>query len=162
MSGDVVIRPAVPADGAAIMAVHVASILGLGQGHHTRAELESWAAGLAPEFYGQAMTELGEHFEVACDGTGRILAFSSWKDDEVCSLYVHPGAARRGLGSLLLRRVEAAIAGNGHGSIRISASRPGRAFYERHGYRVVAEKGWTTRGGLVIGALDMEKARPGK
>jgi putative acetyltransferase len=158
VSGDVTIRAAVPDDGAAIMAVHVASILGLGQGYHTRAELESWAAGLAPEFYGRAMVDDGERFEVACDEGGRILAFSSWKDDEVWSLYVHPDAARRGLGSLLLRRVEAAVAANGHASVRISASCPGRLFYERHGYRVVREKDWTTRGGLAIGTLDMEKA----
>ena len=162
MSGDFVIRPAVPADGAAIRDVHVASILGLGPGHYTRAELESWAAGLDPDRYGEAMTVEGELFEVACTADGRIVAFCSRRDDEVCALYIHPDAARRGLGGTLLRRAEAAIAAAGHRTIRIGASLSGRPLYERHGYRTVAEKDWITRGGLVVRAFDMEKTLPGK
>lgn len=157
MSGDIIVRAAVPGDGAAIMAVHVAAILGLGSGHYTQPELESWAAGLTPERYARAMTEGGEAMEVACDGSGRIVAFCSWSDDEVCAVYVHPDAARRGLGSILLARAEAAIVARGHRTIRIGASLSGRALYERHGHRVVAQKDWVTRGGLAIRAVEMEK-----
>lgn len=137
--------------------MHVASILGLGPGHYTQAELESWAAGLTSDDYARAMAQGGETMEVACDEIGRIVAFCAWKDDEVCAVYVHPDAARRGLGSTLLARAEAAIVADGHRTIRIGASLAGRPLYERHGYRVVAEKDWTTRGGRVIRALDMEK-----
>ena len=151
------IRAATPGDGGAIMAVHVGSILGLGGSHYSRVELESWAAGLRADHYGWAMREGVETMVVAEDGTGCVVGFSSWKDDEVVAVYVHPDAARRGLGSLLLARAEAAIAAAGHRRARIGASLSGRPLYERHGYRVVAEKDWTTRGGLVIAALDMEK-----
>ena len=152
-----IIRAATPADGEAIMAVHRASILGLGIAAYAAEEVESWAAGLKPEGYGWAMTEGGEAMEVAEDSRGRIVAFCSWKADEVCGLYVHPDAARRGLGGAMLARAEAAIAACGHRAIRVGASLSGRPFYERHGYRVTRHKDWKTRGGLVIAALDMEK-----
>jgi putative acetyltransferase len=151
------VRAATPEDAAAIRDVHVGAILGLGGSHYTRAELESWAAGLTPEGYARAMAEGGEAMEVAQDASGRIVAFCARKDDEVMAVYVRPDAARRGLGSLLLQRAEAAIAAAGHRTVRIGASLSGRALYERHGYHVVEEKGWETRGGLVIAACDMEK-----
>lgn len=151
------VRAAVPQDGAAIRDVHVGAILGLGGSHYSREELESWAAGLTPEGYAWAMKEGGETMEVAQDAAGRIVAFCSRKGDEVMAVYVHPDAARCGLGGLLLARAECAILAAGHRTIRIGASLSGRLLYERHGYRVVAEKGWETRGGLVIAACDMEK-----
>lgn len=103
------------------------------------------------------MREGGETMEVAEDAAGRIVAFCSRKGDEVMAVYVHPDAARCGLGGLLLARAENAIVAAGHRTIRIGASLSGRPLYERHGYRVVAEYRWETRGGLVIAACDMEK-----
>ncbi len=157
MSADYTVRAATPEDAAAIRDVHVGAILGLGRNHYTRAELESWAAGLTPQGYARAMDEGGESMEVAQDAAGRIVAFCARKGDEVMAVYVHPDAARRGLGSLLLGRAEAAIAAEGHRIIRIGASLSGRPLYEACGYRVVKEVGWETRGGLVIAACDMEK-----
>ncbi len=152
------IRRAAPADGAAIRDVHVAAILGLGEGFYTLAELQSWAAGLTSEGYGRAMTQGGETMDVALDPAGRVVAFCAWKGDEVCAVYVHPDASRQGLGSTLLGRAESAIAGDGHRTVRIGASLSGQPLYLHHGYRIVAEKAWTTRGGLVIAAVDMERS----
>ena len=68
-----------------------------------------------------------------------------------------PDWARRGVGSALLRHAEAAIAAAGHRRIRLGASLSGQAFYERHGYLIIDRHGWTSRGGLVMAALAMEK-----
>ena len=89
-----------------------------------------------------------------------LVGFCSFKDDELKGLSVAPDWARRGVGSALLRQAEAAIAAAGHRRIRLDASLSGQAFYEHHGYRVVVRHDWKTRGGLVIGALAMEKALP--
>lgn len=150
-------RLGTPDDAAAIMRVHRESILELGTKSYSLAEAESWAAGLVAERYVTAMAEGGETFLVAeGDGAG-VVAFCSYKEDEVCGLYVAPSAARSGVGSALLRRAEAAIAAAGHRRVRIGASLSGEAFYARHGYGVVLRRGWKTRGGLTIPVVDMEK-----
>ena len=155
---DVVLRPATPADAPAILRVHRDSILELGIESYSLAEVESWAAGLVPERYVEAMNEGGETFIVAVASTGALAGFCSFKDDEVKGLYVGPDWARRGVGSALLRQAEATISAGGHRLIRMVASLSGQAFYERHGYRVVERRDWKSRGGLVSAALAMEKA----
>jgi len=150
-------RRGTPDDAPAILYVHRSSILVLGREAYSLAEVESWAAGLVPERYVEAMNEGGETFIVAV-AAGGLVGFCSFKDDEVKGLSVAPPAARRGVGSALLRQAEAAIAAAGHRRIRLGASLSGQAFYQHHGYRVVVRHGWKTRGGLVIAALAMEKA----
>ena len=145
----IIIRAATPADATAILQVHRESILVLGLEAYSLAEVESWAAGLVPERYVEAMNDGGETFIVAVAAGWRLVGFCSFKDDEVKGLYVAPEWARRGVGSALLRQAEATIAAAGHRLIRIVASLSGQAFYEHHGYRVVDRHDWKTRGGLV-------------
>jgi putative acetyltransferase len=153
-------RHAKPDDAAEIMRVHRASILVLGRESYSHAEVESWAAGLVPERYVEAMSAGGETFIVAVAPDGALAGFCSFKGNEVKGLYVAPDWARRGVGSALLRQAEATIGAGGHRLIHIVASLSGAAFYEHHGYRVVERRDWTSRGGLVSAALAMEKALP--
>ena len=150
------LRAGVPDDGTALLALHHASILSLGQGFYSDEELEDWASGLTPEGYGRAMKD--EDFLVAEAVADQTLAgFTSFKDDEIVGFYVHPDWARCGLGSLLLVRAESAIAACGHTSIRIEASLSGLPFYEPHGYRIVRRRPYKTRGGLEVDIVEMTK-----
>jgi putative acetyltransferase len=151
------LRPGTAGDGAALKAVHRASILGLGGNAYTRDELESWAAGLKPERYGEAM-EKGETFLLACAADGTLAGFASHKKDEVVGFYVHPDWARSGLGRLLLERAEAAILGAGHRTIRIESSMSGLPFYLAQGYCEVSRRSTDSRGGLVLEVADLEKS----
>ena len=154
------IRHGTPDDSPAILRVHRDSILSLGIETYDLAEVESWAAGLVPERYVEAMNEGGETFIVAVADDGEIAGFCSFKGNEVKGLYVAPESARRGVGSALLRQAEGTISAGGHRLIRIVASLSGQAFYERHGYRLIERRDWKSRGGLVMAALAMEKALP--
>jgi putative acetyltransferase len=156
----IVIRAATPMDAAAILQVHQQSIRVLGSEVYSLAEVESWAAGLVPERYVEAMNEGGEIFIVAVATGDVLVGFCSFRDDEVKGLYVAPEWARRGVGSALLREAEAMMAAAGHRHIRLGASLSGQAFYEHHGYRVIEQHGWKSRGGLVMDAFAMEKALP--
>lgn len=149
------IRAGVLADAAAFAAVQRASIDGLATPHYTPEEAASWADGLAPAVYLDAMLR-GERFLVA-ERRGAVAGFCSFRDDEIVGLYVRPEQARRGIARALLARAEAAIAAAGIGRIRLCASLPGRAFYEAAGYRAVGEKSWSTRGGLTIRVVEMER-----
>ena len=146
-----------PNDGAAILAVHRASILDVAGEPYTKAELQSWAAGLHPGGYGDAMVG-GESYLLACSQAGSLAGFVSHRGDEVFGLYIHPAWARCGLGRVLLERAEAAIVDAGHRTIRIGASLCALPFYRTHGYRLVRRKPWKTRGGLVIVVADLEKS----
>ncbi|MGH8629386.1 MAG: GNAT family N-acetyltransferase [Burkholderiales bacterium] len=153
----VTIRSGRPADAPAILRVHEESIRKLGTAIYSDAEVESWAAGLAPDGYIRAMTEGGEAFLVAESLPTGIVAFCSYRDSEVCGLYVASSWVRRRIGSNLLRQAETVIAAAGHPRIPINASLTGQAFYEAHGYQVVGKGRRKTRGGLNIDVVDMEK-----
>ena len=120
------IRAGVPEDGGALLKVHRRSILTLGRAGYTEKETRSWAAKLVPEGYGEAMTEGGETFEVVLDPGGDVIAFCSRKDEEVMGLYVDPSWVRRGIGTALLARAEAAIQAAGHRRVLIGASLTGQ------------------------------------
>ena len=129
----VFLRPGTANDGAALMALHRASILELGGNAYTTAELESWATGLRPEGYGEAMAD-GETFVLAWAPGDGLAAFTSYEADRVVGFYVHPDWARSGLGRQLLAHAEAAIVGAGHRTILIESSMSGLPFYLACGY----------------------------
>jgi GNAT superfamily N-acetyltransferase len=151
------IRPATPGDGPFIERVHREAVRGIARGPYSRAELESWIAGLHPDRYRQAMDRQGERMLLAeAPGPG-VVGLCSWRDRRVIGLYVLPGFTGRGIARRLLRRAEAAIVAAGHGEVTLGASLPALAFYERCGYRVTHRHDWQTRGGLVLSVADMAK-----
>ncbi len=151
------LRDGVPKDGEQIRDVHRRSILTLGLSGYSPEEVESWAAGLRPARYGHAMTKLGEVFILAETENEDLAGFSSYRDDEVLSLYVAPEWARQGIGTALLTAAEERILEAGFKHSRIAASLSGQAFYERQGYQVTSSGKWKTRGGVSVTRLDMSK-----
>jgi putative acetyltransferase len=69
-----------------------------------------------------------------------------------------PDWQRRGVGTALLERGEATIAGGCQPIARVKATTSAQAFYERHGYRVVATLEHKTRGGLLLPCVALQKS----
>ena len=115
-----------------------------------------------PEGYVRAMNQGSERFLVAEPetGGGRLASFCSFGGDRIIGLYTHPHWAGRGVAGSLLACAEVAILADGHERIGITATLGGRAFYEKHGYRVFQARDSRTRGGLVVAVLEMEKSFP--
>lgn len=147
------IRPARPADAAAIAKVHV----------------ETWRssyAGILPDSYLVGLTEerralhwarlleripAGQGVLAAEAPDGRLVGFGSWApgrsqppiaSGEVQTLYLLPDWQGQGLGRALLRGLLAALAAAGHEAayLWVLADNPTRFFYERLGGRRVAEQ----------------------
>ncbi len=150
------LRAATVADAEAILGVHRHSILELGLSAYTAEECESWAAGLVAERYVEVMTTGGESFLVVEDAAG-LCGFCSFKKGEICGLYVHPRAAGKGVGTMLLSRAEEVIRVDPPEAIRLGAALSALPFYRTRGYRILKRKKWKTRGGLEIEVCDMEK-----
>lgn len=140
----IALRPATPADGEAIVDVHVASIRGLGPDAYDPAQVAAWAANKRPERYPLesdstraivAELEAGDETEDA----NPIVGFG-WIDlesGEVTAVYVHPDYARRGVGRTILERLEAVARTAGLETLTLTASLNAVPFYERRGYERV-------------------------
>lgn len=149
------IRAGTAADGPALLAVHRASILGLGRPALTQAQCESWAHGLSASGYASSMAE-GERFLVAhCDDD--LVAFCSYRPNEIEGLFVHPDHARQGAGAALLLKAETELRSGGATEIDLRAALPAVPFYQAQGYVILRTEDWLTRGGEHITACDMVK-----
>ncbi len=74
--------------------------------------------------------------EPADGAAARIVAFMALDGDDLAQLYVDPGWLRRGIGSRLVDLAKARRRG-GLGLYTFQVNAAARAFYARHGFRVV-------------------------
>lgn len=129
MSGAVTLRPATPADATDLARLFMAS----------RRAAMPWLREVHGE--GATISYLREvvlprrHVLVAADAAGRPLAFIAFGDGEVEHLYVAPEQRGRGLGARLLQRAQAS--GPALELWVFQRNEAARAFYERHGFRLV-------------------------
>ena len=136
---DFEIRRAGLADVDEIAAAHLDSIRSIGPGYYDAATVRDWSAGIAGELYACAM-DRGEIFYVAVARSGdkpEVLGFSSHRidgGDHGTSAYVRGKAARRGIGSALLRAAENSAMAAGATHVDIDASLAAVEFYKANGY----------------------------
>jgi putative acetyltransferase len=132
-------RRAHPEDAEAIAQAHLDSIRSIGPEFYPPEIVEAWGAGLAPPIYVKAM-EGGEAFFIATgtvNAEPAVLGFATHRVDDAqdgASVYVRGIAARRGIGTALLRLAEEHARAHGATSIQIQASFPGVAFYKANGF----------------------------
>ena len=132
-------RRAHPGDAEAIALAHADSIRSIGPRFYPPEIVEAWGAGLTPAIYVRAM-QGGEVFFIATgpiDGRSAVLGFATHRIDDAqdgASVYVRGIAARRGIGTALLRLAEAHARSQGATTIRIQASLAGVAFYKANGF----------------------------
>ena len=149
----ITIRPATPADRAAVLALRARSLRGLGRGHLSLAAIEAVVAvdDIDDRLLG------GGTYLVALMGN-RVVGAGGWSLDApgfgraiggvvihgdplptVRGLYVDPVCAGHGLGRRLLARVEGSIVDAGWRRAVLTASPMGLGFYERQGWRRLAD-----------------------
>src|SRR5882672_925427 len=98
----VIVRPATHADLDGICRVHVDAVRGLCRLHYTPAEIEAWVGQLRSGAHREGVDK--HLFFVAVSDDGAVAGFAVLDRDrrEIKAVYVHPGAARRGVGAALL------------------------------------------------------------
>jgi putative acetyltransferase len=132
-------RQAHPGDAEAIALAHLDSIRSIGPAFYPPDVIEAWSAGLTPDIYAKAM-EGGEAFFIAVGhiaGERVVLGFSTHRVDDAqdgASVYVRGRAARRGIGTALLRLAEEHALAHGATTIQIQASLAGVEFYKANGF----------------------------
>lgn len=125
------VRPAQPADAAAIAQVHIrsreATMPYLPPRKRTDAEVEAWVRDIVLPGSAVWVAELD----------GRVVGYAAVEDDELDALYLLADVRRRGIGSLLLAAAKAHRP-DGLGLFVFQKNTDARAFYLRHGFRVTA------------------------
>jgi putative acetyltransferase len=156
MSSHATFREATSDDAAAIRQCHLDAIAAFDERIYSAVQKMSWAFGLKPDAYVQAMAD-GERFEVAVDQAGSVKAFSRCKPGEIYGLFVHPTGQGQNLGSLLLDRAEQWLRVWHPGLIKLDATLHAVQFYKKRGWSLVRIKTMRTRGGLFQEIGLMEK-----
>lgn len=159
-------RRAGPADADNIAAAHRDSIRSIGPRFYPPNVVDDWGEGLTREMYVKAMED-GESFFVAVGEVGgqpAVLGFATHRTDRShhgTSVYVRGYAARRGIGSALLRLAEADAVSAGATSIQIEASLAGVEFYRANGFEEVARGETRLMSGRPIACVFMRKRLAG-
>jgi putative acetyltransferase len=156
-------RQAHPSDADAIALAHRDSIRSIGPRFYPPEVVDAWGAGLTGEVYLRAMTG-GEIFYIATgrvDGLPLVLGFASDYPIEGSthgtSVYVRGCAARRGIGSALLRLAEAHAAAAGAARVHVEASLAGVEFYKANGFIEIGRGTTRLMSGRTIDCVFMRK-----
>jgi GNAT superfamily N-acetyltransferase len=123
-------------DASAMAAAHIDSIESIGPRFYAGDVVQAWRAGVQPDIYPAAMAG-GETFFVAVtsqDSGREVLGFSASHrlDDRQhgVGVYVRGIAARRGIGTALLRMAESSAAAAGATSLQLDSSLAAVDFYK--------------------------------
>jgi putative acetyltransferase len=155
-------RRAQLSDARGIADAHRDSIRSIGPRFYPNDVVEAWGEGLTPDIYVRAM-QGGEVFFVAIgdvSGEPVVLGFSSHRLDDAedgVSVYVRGVAARRGVGTALLRLAEAHAIEHGAMTVQIQASLAGVEFYRAHGFEETSRGEATLMSGRTMPCVFMRK-----
>lgn len=156
------IRAARPADADAIAAAHIDSIESIGPRFYAADVVQAWRGAIQPAMYRNAMAA-GEAFFVAVvsqEGDGEVLGFSSHHvaaTQHSVGVYVRGMAARRGIGSALLRLAESSALAAGAGTLRLDSSLAAVDFYRANGFVETGRGEHQLRVGRRMSCVFMEK-----
>ena len=161
-SPDYETRQANASDADAIAEAHIDSIRSIGPGFYPPDVVADWGEALTPALYAGAMAD-GEAFFIATgsiDGAPAVLGFATHRVDGArhgTSVYVRGSAARRGIGTALLRLAEEHAVASGATSVHIEASLAGEKFYRENGYEEVSRGETKLMSGRPIACIFMQK-----
>jgi putative acetyltransferase len=156
------IRAASADDAAAIAAAHIDSIESIGPHFYGAEVVRAWHAAIEPSIYLNAIAA-GEKFFIAGvsqDGRDEVLGFSSHHADDGrhgVGVYVRGIAARRGIGSALLRAAESSAVAAGAANLRLDSSLAAVEFYKANGFVETGRGEHSLRVGRTMACVFMQK-----
>jgi GNAT superfamily N-acetyltransferase len=100
-------------------------------------------------YHAWAMSAGGETVLVAARGPS-LVGYAALRGAELTALFVRPSAARRGVASALLARIEALARRRGVARLRVDAALSGVAFYRARGFRGIRTVAVPLPGGAMI------------
>ncbi|SDH57571.1 MULTISPECIES: GNAT family N-acetyltransferase [Bradyrhizobium] len=127
------LRPFLPADAPILAAIFVAAIQELTGDDYSEAQQEAWAAAAEDEAaFGKRLA--GQLTLIATLQNSPVGFVSLKGADHIDLLYVHPGAARQGIATMLVDALEKLAGARGATNLTVDASDTAETFFQRRGY----------------------------
>jgi putative acetyltransferase len=149
------LRPFLAEDAPVLAAIFAASVEELTGDDYNEAQQEAWASAADDE------EKFGRHLasELTLVATlqNSPVGFAALKGaDHIDMLYVHPGAAGQGVGSMLTDALEKLAGGRGAKALTVDASDNAQEFFVRRGY-VAKQRNTVTVNGEWLANTTMQK-----
>jgi putative acetyltransferase len=149
------LRPFLPADAPLLVEIFRASIAELTGDDYSEAQQEAWSA--SADDAGAFAARLAEALTVLGTIDGSPVGFASLTGTErVDMLYVHPAAARQGVGTMLIDALEKLAAARGASRLTADVSDSAQDFFRRRGF-VATQRNTIELGGEWLATTTMEK-----
>ena len=149
------LRPFLSEDTAVLAAIFAASIEELTGDDYSEAQQQAWASAADDEE--QFGKRLAGELTLVATLQNSPVGFAALKGaDHIDMLYVHPGAAGQGVGSMLSEALEKLAGGRGAKSLTVDASDNAEGFFARRGY-VAKQRNTVTVNGEWLANTTMQK-----
>jgi putative acetyltransferase len=149
------LRPFLREDTPLLAAIFVAAIEELTAEDYNQAQQEAWASTADDEE--QFGKRLAGELTLIATLQNSPVGFASLKGaDHIDMLYVHPGAAGRGVASMLCEALEKLAGGRGAKSLTVDASDNAEPFFAKRGY-VAKQRNTVTVNGEWLANTTMQK-----
>ena len=127
------LRPLLPADVAVLAAIFVAAVEDLTGEDYSESQQEAWAAVADDE--DEFGRRLSSQLTLVATLQNSPVGFASLKGaGHIDMLYVHPGAAGQGIGSMLCEALEKLAGGRGATKLTVDASDNAEPFFAKRAY----------------------------
>src|SRR3982074_2817329 len=148
-------RPFLAEDIPVLAAIFAAAIEELTGDDYSEAQREGWASAADDE--DQFGKRLAGQLTLVATLQNSPVGFASLKGaDHIDMLYVHPGAAGQGVGSMLSEALEKLAGGRGAKSLTVEASDNAEGFFSKRGY-VAKQRNTVTVNGEWLANTTMQK-----
>ena len=151
----IALRPLLPADVPLLAEIFRASIEELAAEDYSEGARRAWASAADDE---EAFAKrLGDQLTLIATMNGSPVAFASLANNETIDLiYVHPGLAGQGAGTMLVDALEKLAAARGGKRLTADVSDTAEDFFTRHGFEA-QQRNTVRRGGEWLTNTTMEK-----
>jgi putative acetyltransferase len=150
------LRPFLAEDTPVLAAIFVASIEQLTGDDYSEAQQEAWASAADDEE--QFGKRLASELTLVATLQNSPVGFAALKGaDHIDMLFVHPGAAGQGVGSMLTEALEKLAGGRGAKSLTVDASDNAQEFFKKRGY-VGKQRNTVTVNGEWLANTTMQKS----
>ncbi|MCS7042124.1 MAG: GNAT family N-acetyltransferase [Bryobacteraceae bacterium] len=152
---ELIIRRATLEDRQAIYEIQRSAILETCRRSYPEEDVTVWAGLLSPDSY----HAIHDRYFVVAERGGRILGFGRLdeQEGEVEAIYVSPAAERAGIGSAILRHLEARARECGLKELKVRSTLNAESFYARHGYQHLALIRYRLVPSLMLNCVEMRK-----
>jgi putative acetyltransferase len=149
------LRPFLAEDAPVLAAIFAASVEELTGDDYNEAQQEAWASAADDEEkFGR---RLASELTLVATLQNSPVGFAALKGaDHIDMLYVHPGAAGQGVGSMLTDALEKLAGGRGAKALTVDASDNAQEFFVRRGY-VAKQRNTVTVNGEWLANTTMQK-----